>query len=188
MKLDSNIVSWFTGEAMIPLNDINFQRIICFYLFECPARSIRTEKKKDGEQRTIDQPHPTKRIFYGRISQMGKTLAERGIEGGSLNTLRAAMLRSAGDEFEFLTGKEVTDSSKREYISLAKSEFITEGIFSFIRNAFAHGEFEIKDGWYLLENHSYGALKGKAVLYETTLLKWIDIVNMSIDEMKKVGR
>ncbi len=173
---------------MIPINNKAFQKIICFYLFECPARSIRIENKKNGEGKTIEQPHPTKRIYYGRISQKGKTLAERGIEGGRLNTLRAAMLRSAGDEFELLTGKDSVAPSKEEYVFLEKNEFITEGIFAFIRNAFAHGEFEISNGWYSLENHNKGKLKGKAYIRETTLLKWIEIVEMPIDEMKKIRR
>ncbi|WP_026665680.1 hypothetical protein [Butyrivibrio sp. FC2001] len=173
---------------MIPITDGNFQKIICFYLFECPARSIRTENKKANETKTPDQPHPTKRIYYGRISRMGKTLAERGIEGGALNTLRAAMLRSAGKEFELLTGNDVASSSKKEYISLSRKDFITEGIFAFIRNAFAHGEFNVSNGWYFLENHSNGKLKGKAVLRETTLLNWIEIVDMPLDKIKKIGR
>ncbi len=173
---------------MIPIKDEKFQKIIIFYLFECPARGIKTENKKNGEVRTDEQPHPKKRIFYYRISQMGKTLADRGIEGGKLNTLRAAMLRAAGSDFEFLTGDNVKESEKSEYISLAKNEFKTEGIFSFIRNSFAHGEFEVCEGSYFFENHNNGVLKGKAVIKESTLLKWIDIINMPLEEMKRVGR
>lgn len=176
---------------MIPIKDKNFQKIICFYLFQCPARSIRTEDKKANEPRTVEQPHPSKRIFFnGKISQMGKTLEERGIVGGKVNTLRAAMLRAAGRDFKFITvtGKNAIKPEAKEYVSLSRADFKTEGIFIFIRNAFAHGEFSVSDGWYELENHSGVKLKGQALLRESTLLKWIEIVNMPIEEMKMVGR
>lgn len=173
---------------MIPISEKSFQKIICFYLFECPARSVHTENKKTGEGRTADQPHPSKRFFYGRISKMGRTFEERGIVGGKLNTLRSAMVRSAGTNFEFLTGSELLGSEKEEYISLVRTDFKTEGIFSFIRNAFAHGEFSVSDGWYSLENHNKGKLMGKALLREETLLNWIDIVNMPLEEMRRVGK
>lgn len=170
---------------IIPIKDETFQKIICFYLFECPARSVHLENKKRGEERTKDQPHPSKRFCYSRISQLGRTFEERGIVGGKFNTLRTAMIHTAGDEFELLFGSELNEPSKKEYISIVRTECKTEGAFAFIRNAFAHGEFYVSNGWYSFENHNRGRLVGKALIREATLLKWIEVINTPVSEMKR---
>ena len=164
---------------MIPIKDVNFQKIICFYLFECPARTYRPLGKN-----SIGAPE----YSFSKVSRKGKTLAERGIEGAKVNTLRAAMIRVAGEDFVFKAGKELTSPTSEEYVLIIRSEFKTEGIFYFIRNALAHGEFAVKDGWYYFENHNKEKLKGIARIRESTLLRWIDLLNMSIEEIKETGR
>ena len=172
---------------MIPIEDENFQKIICFYLFECPARSVRIQDKKKDEGRTEEQPHPKKRYYYNRISHMGKTFEERGITGAKFNTLRAALFKPIRDRFVFLSDKTFEKPDSLEFVWLNKPELKTEGMFCFIRNSFAHGEFEVKDKKYYLENHgNKNELKGKAVLSEETLLRWIDIINMPIEEMRSL--
>ena len=56
----------------------------------------------------------------------------------------------------------------------------TEGLFYFIRNAFAHGGFATSsfkgEKYYVLENRQGSKLKGRAVIREATLLNWIKIV------------
>ncbi len=171
---------------MIPIKDVNFQKIICFYLFECPARSVRREEKKAGEGITKEHPHPKYRFKYNRVSQLGLTFEDRGIVGAKLNTLRAALLKTAGKDFVLCVGANKDIPKSKEYIWLKDTEFITEGIFRFIRNSFAHGEFDIKNKIYRLVNHSGTDLKGQAVISERTLLEWIKVVNMSIEDMRKL--
>ena len=74
----------------IPLNNKNFQKIIKFYLFECPVRTVARIDKK--------QPNGGKRHReYKKVSKMGKTFKERGLDGPNLNTLRAAMKKVTKD-------------------------------------------------------------------------------------------
>lgn len=76
-----------TGYSMIPYKNKNFIKIIDFYLFNCPARHT---------YRTNDLTGMKKYNFtFSKVSARGKTFEERGIGGGGLRTLRAAMKRTS---------------------------------------------------------------------------------------------
>ena len=76
----------------IPLSSKNYQRIIQFYLFECPVRTYE-KTKKDEPGRTEEQPHPKYNYDFKKVSKRGITFADRGLGGAKLNSLCAAMMR-----------------------------------------------------------------------------------------------
>ncbi len=181
----------------IPFSSKNFQRIIQFYLFESPTRTYdRVKKAVIGA--TPDQPHPKYDYNFKNVSKRGITFADRGLDGPNLNSLRAAMKRvtkvslivvSSEDE---LLEKANSMSPNEEYLIITHKEnskvSITEGYFYCIRNSFAHGDFDVERKIYILKNEDHNKIKGLARIKESSLLAWIELVNMDIDDIKKAGR
>ena len=182
--------------TIIPFNNPDFQRILKFYLFECPARSYdRIGKEKDTLKTVESQIDPKYNYHFHRVSKRGVSFYDKGIYAGRLNSFRAAMKRVAATNI-------VLDSvdSLDDYDELDKNEYLiikrnyqnisdTEGYFYCIRNAFAHGNFDVsKQGYYIFENSNRGKLKGIGRLSKRTLLAWIDLFNMDIDDIKNAGK
>ena len=178
----------------IPLSNKSFQRIIEFYLFETPVRTYQKTKKTEPGS-TIDQPHPKYNYEFKRVSKRGVTFADRSLDGFKLNSLRAAMIRVTGVKLinveDNVSGKAEEMEASAEYIIIKRNDnnvSITEGYFYCIRNAFAHGDFDVEGKVYTLKNEVGGKIKGMARLKESSLLAWIDLVNMDIEEIKKAGK
>ena len=180
----------------IPLSSKNFQRIIQFYLFESPTRTFQ-RKKKSVIGATPDQPHPKYNFIFKNVSKRGKTFAERGLDGSNLNSLRAAMQRVtkvnlvAVDSEKELIDKADSMSPNEEYLIIKRNKdnvSVTEGYFYCIRNSFAHGDFDVERKIYILKNEDHDTIKGLARIKESSLLAWIELVNMDIDDIKKAGR
>lgn len=178
----------------IPISSKNFQRIIQFYLFETPVRTFKkTTKTEPGA--TTDQPHPKYNYEFKKVSKRGITFADRSLDGPKLNSLRAAMVRVTGVKLinveDDVSGKAEEMGSTAEYIIIKRNDnnvSITEGYFYCIRNAFAHGDFNVEDRVYTLKNEVGGKVKGMARLKESSLLAWIDLIAMDIEEIKKAGK
>lgn len=150
------------------LSDNKLQKIVQFYLFECPV---------EGK------------------SFRGKTFEEYGYYGASSFSKLKKVLLNAG-----------TASLKKNYYPCAKNELeesfticekinypdeycvflkwdersIIRSMFAAIRNAIAHGSFNVKkynrsDRIYFFSNYD-GYEKARIVLYEETLLSWIKII------------
>ena len=110
--------------------------------------------------------------------------------------MRAAMQRVtdvkliAVDDSVDITEKAQSVNSP-EYIIIKKNyqnHSITEGYFYCIRNALAHGDFDVDGIIYAMKNESRGKVKGIAKIKESSLLAWIDLVNLDIDNIKKAGK
>ncbi len=172
--------------TQIPLTNKAFQRIIQFYLFECPVRTRERIPKKERVE-----PRDKYKFRFKRVSKRGKTFEERKLDGARLNTLRAAMKRVTNVTMETMERDVVAPECVGEYIVIKKNEentSITEGLFYCIRNALAHGDFDVEKGVYELRNRSGENIKGLARLKEKTLLKWIELVDMTVEELKQAGR
>lgn len=151
--------------------------------------------------------------MFWRVSVRGKNFEDRGIVKAKLNSLRAAMFRTCdsgnlyyqycpgqNDEVKLdLLPEKIQDDLTSEFVlKKVGSTSQTEGIFYAIRNSFAHGSFEvckvIPDGkkravtMYKLENINKGKTKAIIQLREKTLLNWIELVNMPIEEIKRAGK
>lgn len=181
-------------DSEIPLNSRNFQRVIHFYLFECPVRTFNRKKKsKEGIIESEVQTHPKYNYHFSRVSNRGVTFANRGLDGAKLNSFRAAMKRVAETDIILLPVSEIpTIDTKQEYLFILKNPenvSVTEGYFYCIRNALAHGSFDVTDSKdYIFVNDDKGKLKGMGRVKEKTLLSWIDLFNMDIEDIKKAGK
>ena len=82
------MADWWDKGTKIPLNDANFQKIIDFYLFNCPCE---TESGSVGKG--------TKK--YTKVSKRGTTLRAQGWTKGFLNTLLAAMKKTVSGHLEY---------------------------------------------------------------------------------------
>ena len=173
-----------------------FHRIIQFYLLECP---VRTRIQIPIKDRDPNDPQAKYKCQFKRVSQRGLSFEERGLDGSNLNVLRAAMKRitnvkliavDSSDEIKSIS-EELNLLSNQEYIIIKRNEgniSVTEGYFYCIRNAFAHGEFEIDGKLYYLRNVVHGEIRGEAKVLESSLIKWIDLVNMSREKIKLAGK
>ena len=117
------------------------------------------------------------------------------MDGANLNTVRAAMIRVTDVDLIVVDSiDEVEDRAKKEqgeYIVIWMNESnysVTEGYFYCIRNAFSHGDFDLDGNIYTLRNEAHGKVRGMACLKESSLLTWINLVNMNVDEIKKAGK
>ena len=178
----------------IPLTLKGFQAIIKFYLFESPVQTFKKENKTEKGS-TTNQPHPKYNYTFRRVSKRGVSFADRGIVGGKLNSFRAAMARVTSVSLipvdNNVLDKEQELDAFSEYIIIKKNEnnvSITEGYFYFIRNALAHGDFDVDNKVYRLRNELGGVVRGVARLKESSLLKWIDLFYMNIEDIKKAGK
>lgn len=149
------------------LSNQNLQKIIRFYLLECPV---------EGK------------------SRRGKTFQEYGFRGSSsFSRLKAALLNSATTSLRkhyYPCKKEELSASFElcdvlgypdEYCVFLKSDekSVVRSMFSAIRNALAHGSFNVNSykgtRVYFFSNYK-DYEKARIVLHETTLLSWISII------------
>lgn len=181
----------------IPFNRIEFQRILIFYLFECPVRTFhRVKKSKEIDIDVSNQPHPKYNYHFIRVSCRGKSFEDKGITGPALNSFRAAMKRVADTDILLKAVSDLSEiksyESNAEYLLIRKNDnnvSYTEGFFYCIRNAFAHGSFKITESRdYYFENWNNGNLNGTARIKEKTLLSWIELFYLDLEEIKKAGK
>lgn len=154
-------------DSDIKLGNNNFQKILKFYLFECPT--------------------PGK-------SRRGTTFEGFGWQGTKqFSKLKTLLLAAASNSLKFnyypCSKNELPDkfsmvekvSPVDEYCVFLKTDekTVMQSLFSAIRNAFAHGSFCVKKyektQVYFFSNYD-NYLKAEIILQEDTLIKWIDII------------
>lgn len=150
------------------ISNSNLQKILQFYLLECPV---------EGK------------------SKRGKTFKELGYSGRkSFGNLKNEMLKCATPSLSnnYIPCKkdELQDNFKKceklsypdEYCVFLKSDERTtiRSLFSAIRNALAHGSFNV-NSYYQTRIYYFSNFKNyekaRIVLHEETLLSWIKIIN-----------
>lgn len=186
------MADWWDKGTKIPIGDANFQKIIDFYLFNCPCETEKGSKKKGTKA-------------YTKVSKRANTLRSQGWTGSYLNTLLASMKHITSGHLEYHIFDNKTDikaevAKVEKHITLSDKYFEliamadrsdmskTSAIFYYIRNAFAHGSFSvIKDETktiYYLESAKDDAVKAQIRLREETLLKWIEDFSLSPKALK----
>lgn len=188
------MAEWWNKGTPIPFNDDNFQKIIDFYVFNCPCETEKGTVKKGTKT-------------YTKVSKRAVTLRAKGWTRGFLNTLFTAMKKTVSGHLEYHTFSEGTDveieANKIEMnTSLSDSHFEmlvmadrsdmnkTSAVFYYIRNAFAHGSFSVvfnnNNKVYYLESSKNGVVKARIRLNEKTLLKWIKDFSLSPNALRNV--
>lgn len=151
--------------------DKNFSRIYRFYVIETPVSGT---------------------------SYRGKTFKERKCNMKKLNSLMKKETIFLKENWHVLAIKEIEKFCKEiglldvvkydsEIVIHSKNDKLctgnTDSLYYAIRCSFAHGSFDIRkynsEKYYILENKDGGKIKARLILKETTLLKWIDLVEQS---------
>ena len=187
------MAEWWDKETALPLKDLNFQKIISFYLFSCPCETEKGSEKKGTK-------------CYSKVSKRATTLRMQGWTGRYLNTLLASMKHTTSGHLEYHTFSadadirvEVNRLEKNSSLTDVNFEMIaitqradmskTSSIFYYIRNALAHGSFSvIKDNGniiYYLESNKDDKAKARIRLREETLLKWVEDFALSPKVLKE---
>ena len=152
--------------------DDNFQRIVQFYLFESPI---------DG------------------VSHRGKIFKDYGWSGSSRFKMLERLLKSASgmDDAQWNILESSSEVKRRsdgvtydhQFIYSDRSKGKVPTFIYSIRNAFAHGSFDLLeiDGCrhYLIENEYGNNLRSKMMLSEHTLIEWIKIIKTKPEYFKK---
>jgi hypothetical protein len=179
-------MKWIDYTSEIP-TDKKFYEIVADFLFQCPSCNTKN---------------------HSPVSKRGKTFYDRGINKGLLITLLNNIKRrinksnyliiNTGDDVENKVDELVKNSryadKNFEFIVLKKHPeiSITESIYYYIRNALAHGSFEVigtkNNRIYLLENSNKGKLTAMMRLKESTLKYIASLSKMSAKEIEKLRR
>lgn len=182
---------WWFKDKEIPIQNGNFQKIVDFYLFNCPSTITRRKGK-------------TKKRYP--VSQRAFSLEKYGWNGKLLQTLLATMKHPASGHLVYQTFKsnedieaETTNILRNSTLADPHFEMIlmqertdmnkTSSIFYYIRNAFAHGSFSVvgkgENKTYYFESSRDEKIKARIRLREQTLLNWIQDVQLSPDALRK---
>ena len=160
-------------KSIVHWNSKGFQKIVEFYLFECPV---------EGK------------------SFRATTFKQQGWKGHYFSTLKSCMLKAAFEDLGkrfFPCKKEELESRitamddvapDAEYcVFLKHDNKVIESLYSAIRNGFAHGSFTTqkvkKENIYFFANYD-GYLKAQIQLRESTMLRWIEIFRSNPEELK----
>ena len=151
----------------IKMNNSKFQKILEFYLFECPTpnRSVRSKTFAD----------------YGWIGRSKFSSLKKSMLSAASDSLKNNYYPCKKEELKekFQLVKKVSPTD--EYCVFLKydEKSVMQSLYSAIRNAFAHGSFSVRQYsgvkiYFFANEKKY--LKAEIILQENTLLKWIDII------------
>ena len=167
MKKETSYQDRIENKATVDWKSKKLWEIIRFYLEETPAYN-------DSQDNLV--------------SRKGKTFKSYGWEGGNkFKILKNLILTKSCTLKDFNIYKSAPIESRLkevsppiEYCAFVTSNSEINSLIISIRHALAHGGFyQIKynkQKIYILKNIHKGKLKAEIVLYEETLIKWIDII------------
>lgn len=193
-------MAWWNRQSKITFENNYLAKIINYLVFECPS-SIKQEVKTK-KSASFQQPSYT---HYG-VSARNVSFKNREITGHLLVTLNSQIRKKFNNgryfvlkspelveevvesiinhsslkdkNFEFLVFKKRTDMSD------------TEAIYYYVRNAFAHGSFELIDSKgiliYKLESRNNKEIKAQMRLKESTLISMIKFAKYTPEEIRNL--
>ena len=205
MTILVNSMSWCNYNNLIPYENNALIDVIDFFVFHCPA-SVRS-RVKNG---TCPNGNEKKVIVYKDVSARGCSFHRRGISGSLLLTVLAEIRKPVVKNGLYQIVKTDVDVSDT-VSSLIKNKagndpmpdlivFHTrtdmpdsEAVFYYIRNALAHGSFEIiKDihekAIYKFECKKDNIIKAQMQLKENTLLRIKKIASMRPQDIRTIQR
>lgn len=179
---------WWNKNKAIALENQNLQDILTFFLFNCPCE-IERGSLSNGTKK------------YEKVSARAETLRQMGWVKGHVQTLLAAMKRTASGSLVFEHLKTTVSIANvvaniEKNVAFADEHYemivicersdmnLTSAIFYYIRNALAHGSFSIIDTTYYFESAKEGVVKARIRLREATLLEWIKLVSLSPQKLR----
>ncbi len=195
---------WVNIKKPIPTNNPVFQEIVSGLVFNCPSST--EHKEKFGEY--PDGKTKYKRI-YEPVSVRDSSFRRRGISNNLFVTIMAQIRRPLYKEKTYALIKPsksveasvnsiMANTSLRdpyyEIVVFQKRSDMTdvEAFYYYLRNAFAHGAFEViptsNGNVYLLESGKQGDVKAQMRLKETSLIEYTRLANLTAAEIKALQR
>ena len=167
-------------------DDNVFHSIINSFVFHCPSAMVTSKKK-------------AKVKTYESVSVRECAFRSKGITGTLLTTITAQIKRTVKSGFYHKIENSETvedvfdkDTSKEKIVFLGNSQMSdAEVVFYYIRNAFAHGDFEVLPGTervYKLESKKKNTIKAKMILEESTVLKLAKLAAVSKSQVEKLQK
>ena len=197
-------MAWVNTKKTIPITNPIFQEIVCGLVFNCPSSTVFKERIGVNERGT-----PKYKYTYKPVSAREVSFRNRGIDNRLFETILAQIRRPLNNKKTYaLIDKtesvELTvhtiDSSvplKDQYYELIVFQkrpdmSNAEALYYYLRNAFAHGSFEVvptdNGNVYLLESSKDGNVKAQMRLKENSLLEYIRIANLTAGEIRRLQR
>lgn len=193
---------WVNVKEIVPIKDFVFYRIISGFVFECPSSIKKTVNKGKWPNGKI-----IKETFYDSVSARRCSFKNRGITGNLLTTILTQIRKPIERNLAYAALRP-EDSVENTVKSIIRNSDLgdvnydlmvykkrgdmpdTEAIFYYIRNALAHGAFEVvrnqSDTFYLLESKKNEDLKAQMRLKESSLLNYISLANLTPNEIKEL--
>ena len=152
--------------SAIPIDNSLFQSYIESFVINCPSATV-ISKKKDKSK------------TYNNVSARNCSFRDRGITGTLLTTvtsqikkyMRNGLFKKASNKERVEVEFDIDNSSEKIVFCENTQMSDAEVVFYYIRNAFAHGDFEYlpSNGMYKLESKKKDVVKAQMLLSETTL-------------------
>lgn len=156
------------------ISNSNLQKIINFYMLECPVPETSARGKKFDE--------------LGFVGSSAFNRLKKEMISAATKSLKEYYLPCKQDELESTFNKVEIVSPPDEYCVFLKygENTVMQSLFSAIRNAFAHGSFNVKSYggvriYFLVNYKKYK--KAQMVLQENTLLSWMKLVQSGYSAM-----
>jgi len=188
---------WWRKGTSVPIDNPNFLQILQFYLIECPV-SIPSGKDSNGRNKR------------SHVSEQGRTFEEIGWIGKNLTALWNVMKKASIIQYKCVNTpvksadiagevENIIHSSNQkdehfELICFVENSEIGKirSIFYAIRNALAHGSFSVNNNngkpVYYFQSERNGEIRSQIRLKESTLLRWIELFNMPVSEVRALNQ
>ena len=199
-------MSWWDASKPISSRDRTFSAIIEGLVFNCPSCTIKKTKNgqyPNGKTKYKEESHP--------VSARGTTFRSRGVCKDLLVTVLAQIRRPFAKYGTYSLLKNDDDVEKKvdqildsssltdpnfELIVFKKCSTMsdTEALYYYIRNAFAHGSFEVKtlsgggEKIYLLESKKDDVVKAQMRLKESTLTRYIALSQLDATQVRALRK
>ena len=198
-------MNWCNCNGPISYEGSRLIEAIDFFVLHCPASN--RSYVKDGTW--LDGKKKRKKI-YKDVSARDCSFHRNGITGNLLSTILAEIRRPIAKQGLFqiiktdvdvamttrvlLNGRTGNDHWPDLIVIHTRSDMPdSESIYYYIRNAFAHGSFEIvrenkKQPVYRFESKKDGVIKARMQLKENTLIRLKELAEMGPKEIKQLQR
>lgn len=197
-------MAWIDVSKVEPSRSTSSLHIIEGLVFNCPSSTER--KEKDGSYKN---GKPRYKTVYKPVSARETSFRRRGINGSLLVTLlvKISSPLKANKTYRLINSgasveKNIDDIMKDATLSDPYFDVVVyqkrsdmtdvEAFYYYIRNAFAHGAFEVlqkgSEKIYKLESAKDGKVKAQMRLKESTLEEYIRLANLSVADIKALQR
>ena len=180
-------MKWVNVNAKIPIDQKNFWEIIDAFVFCCPSSIKRKETYRDVSARKCS--FRARGINGKLLTSLVAKLKQPFVKNGTYAVLKHSSDNVESRVQQIMKSVSLGDSNYDLMVFKHRHDMpITEAIYYYIRNAFAHGSFEVKNNngsyIYLLECSNKKQIVARMRIKEKTLLEIAKLSKLSAKELK----